>query len=256
MNELEISSLTNDRIKRLVRLKDRTHRDQHGVFVVEGDRLVDKARASGLDPLEIYVVRGHPLEKHPNSTIVSPGVLDKASYRSRSEGVIAVFKQFSARLSDLGTGQDPLILVAESVEKPGNLGAILRAADAVDVTAVVTTGTGVDLFNPNVIRTSTGAVFSVNHVHSELIDLVAWLDDNDIRLVMASPTADTVYWNADLTGSLAILVGAEDKGVSAEAASLVNDSVAIPMSGTSDSLNVSVSAALLAFEARRQRSDH
>jgi TrmH family RNA methyltransferase len=256
MDGLEISSPTNERIKRLVRLRQRTHRDQHGVFVVEGDRLVDRARTSGFDPIEIYVVPGHPLENHPKSTIVAPEVLDKASYRTRSQGLVAVFKQFSTRLADIKTGPDSLVLIAESVEKPGNLGAILRTADAVGATAVITTGTGVDLFNPNVIRTSTGAVFSVSFAHAQLGDLVAWLDNQGMRLVLASPAATTNYWDADLTGPLAILVGAEHKGVSAEAASHARNSVAIPMAGMSDSLNVSVSTALLAFEAKRQRSNH
>ena len=223
--------------------------------MVEGDRLMGKALASGLTPIETFITPGHSLETHPDSTIVAPEVLDKASYRNRSEGVIAVFKQFSTRLTDIELTSDPLVLIAESVEKPGNLGAILRTADATSAAAVVTTGIGVDLFNPNVIRASTGAVFAVNYAHAELVDLSTWLDTNSIELVVASPTSDSIYWNTDLTGPLAILVGTEDRGVSAEATSLASSNVAIPMSGVADSLNVSVSAALLAFESRRQRSD-
>ena len=185
---------------------------------------------------------------------MEPGVLDKASYRRQSEGLIAVFAQFPTRLTEIPPESTPLILVAESVEKPGNLGAILRTADAVGATALVTTGSGVDPFNPNVIRSSTGAIFSVPYAHADLAGLTSWLDDNDVDLVVASPEADIVYWDADLSGSIAILVGAENVGVSVEAIAAAQRTVAIPMSGTSDSLNVSVSIAVLAFEAKRQQS--
>jgi len=254
MENIEISSPKNERIKRLVRLRDRAHRDAEGVFLVEGERLMSRAQANGLTPLEIYVAPGHALERDPTSTIVEPAVLDKASYRSQAEGPIAVFAQFSTSLATIETGPSPLILIAESIEKPGNLGAILRTADAVGATAVITAGSGVDPFNPNVIRSSTGAIFSVPYAHSSLSELSQWLDDNTIELIITSPDAQTPYWEANLTGPLAILVGSEDRGLSDQAANLANRAVAIPMLGISDSLNVSVTAALLAFETRRQRS--
>jgi RNA methyltransferase, TrmH family len=254
MQNIEISSPTNERIKRLVRLRDRTHRDSEGVFLVEGARLMSRAQANGFTPLEVYVTPGHALESHPSSTIVEPTVLDKASYRSQAEGLIAVFAQFSTSLALIKTGPVPLILIAESIEKPGNLGAIFRTADAVGATALITTGPGVDPFNPNVIRSSTGAIFSVPYAHCDLSDLHRWLVDNTIELVVTSPDAQTTYWETNLTGPLAILVGSEDRGVSDQAATMASKTVAIPMLGISDSLNVSVTAALLAFETRRQRS--
>ena len=220
---------------------------------MEGDRLVNRARDCGLNLLEVYVTPGHRLEDEPISTIVESDVLDKASYRRQSEGLIAVFEQFPTRLTEITPESTPLILVAESVEKPGNLGAILRTADAVGATALVTTGSGVDPFNPNVIRSSTGAIFSVPYAHADLSDLTSWLDDNDVELVVASPEAEVVYWDADLAGSIAILVGAENVGVSDGAVAAAHRTVAIPMSGRSDSLNVSVSIAVLAFESKRQQ---
>jgi len=255
MRNPEISSPTNERIKRLVRLRERTQRDEEGVFLVEGDRLIDRARAAGRAPEEIYVTPGHPHQDHPNSTIVEQAVLDKASYRHRSEGIIAVFAQFSIGLSQIELGETPLILIAESVEKPGNVGAMLRTADGAGCTALISTGSGTDVFNPNAIRASTGALFSVPYTHASLIELAQWLVDNKIALVVASPGAETDFWNTDMRGSLAILVGAEDHGPSGEAARLAGRTVAIPMSGISDSLNVSVSAALLVFEAKRQRAE-
>jgi TrmH family RNA methyltransferase len=145
-------------------------------------------------------------------------------------------------------------LVAESVEKPGNLGAILRTADAVGATAVITVGSAVDPFNPNVIRSSTGTIFSVPYAHTELSDLARWLNANDIELVVAAPDAEAVLWETDLAGSVAIMVGSENLGLSKEAIAAAQHSVAIPMAGTSDSLNVSVSIAVFAFEVRRQQS--
>jgi len=134
------------------------------------------------------------------------------------------------------------------------VGAMLRTADAVGATALITTGSVVDVFNPNVIRSSIGAIFSVPYTHAELPQLVDWLKQNAIELVAAVPGIDTAYWSADLTESLAILVGAEDIGLSKEARHAADRLVSIPMAGTADSLNVSVSAALMVFEARRQRS--
>lgn len=216
---------------------------------------MSRAQTSGYQATEIYVTPGHPLENHPNATIVEPTVLDKASYRSKSEGLIAIFAQFPTDIAQIALAGIPLILIAESIEKPGNLGALLRTADGAGCTAVVTTGNGIDVFNPNVVRASTGALFSVSYAHANLGVLVRWLNDNEIELIVAAPKAPTELWNTDMTGALAILVGSEDRGVSDEALNLANRTVAIPMSGASDSLNVSVSAGLLAFEAKRQRAN-
>lgn len=252
MSNSSISSSANERMKRLVRLRDRAYRDREGVFVVEGDLLFDRARASGLTPLEVYTTPGHRIQSE--SIVVEPEVLDRVSYRNRSQDLIAVFENYSTPIDEIHLESHPLILVAESVEKPGNLGAMLRTADAVGATALITTGSVVDIFNPNVIRSSIGAIFSVPYTHAALPQLVDWLKQHAIELVAAVPGIDTAYWSADLTESLAILVGSEDTGLSNEARNAADRLVSIPMSGTADSLNVSVSAALLVFEARRQRS--
>ena len=237
-----------------MRFKQRTHRDKEGVFVVEGNLLFDRARSSGLTPLEVFVTSGNPVQSELKTTIVDPLALDKASYRNRSQGLIAVFEQFPRPIEAFPIGPSPLILVAESVEKPGNLGAMLRTVDAVGATGLITTGSPVDLFNPNLIRSSTGAVFTVPYAHAGLSELVVWLTERDVELVATVPGATDTYWAADLAGSVAIMVGAEDTGLSREAREAADLTVSIPMSGASDSLNVSVAAALLAFEARRQRS--
>lgn len=245
----DITSPGNERVKRLVRLKNRRHRDAEGVFVVEGARLLDRAVAAGLTPLEVYT-SGEADIDGLNTTSVDPSVLDKASYRSHAEGVIAVFEQFESDLDSLTMGSDGLLLVAEGIEKPGNLGAIVRTADAVGATGVVSVGGSVDVFNPNVLRSSTGAVFTVPIVVTDLDKLVSWLD---VPLVAASPDAGQPMWETDLRSAVALMVGAEDTGLTHEARAAATALVSIPMSGSADSLNASVTMALLAYEAMRQR---
>ena len=254
MADYDITSPSNERIKRLVRLRDRRHRDEAKVFVVEGERLVGRALDAGLEAVEVYVDTADRGHYGPGTLSVAPRVLDKASYRSRSEGVIAVFEQFPTDLSVVDLGSRPLLLVAESIEKPGNLGAMLRTADSVGADALIIVGGGIDPFNPNVVRSSTGSLFTVRLATADLDELSIWLDERSIPLVTALPDGDIDYWDTDLTGPVAIMVGAEDAGISAEARRLANRSLAIPMSGSADSLNASVSLAVVAFEAVRQRS--
>ena len=182
---------------------------------------------------------------------MDPSVLDRASYRSRSEGLIAVFEQFDVNLSEFDFPPGPLTLVAESIEKPGNLGAMLRTADAVGADAFVAVGDSVDPFNPNVIRASTGAIFSVPLAQGDLSELITWL--GDVPLVAADPGGTCRYWDHHFEEKMAIIVGAEDEGISEEALALAAASVSIPMVGPTDSVNASVSMALLAYEALRQR---
>ena len=252
----DISSRANERIKRLVRLRDRRHRDAEGVFVVEGLRLIERAVAAGLEPLELYTDGSVAVASSTTDTVVEPAVLDRASYRDRSQGVIGVFSQFPTHLDLIEPSSTPLVVAAEAMEKPGNLGAILRVADAVGADAVVTLGEGVDCFNPNVVRTSTGAIFSVPYAHTSLNDLVAWCRSHEIAMTVATPESDTSLYDVNLSGPVCLLVGAEDKGVSAEAKEAADVEFSIPMKGLSDSLNVSTAAAICLYEALRQRTDH
>jgi TrmH family RNA methyltransferase len=245
----DITSLANDRIKRLVRLKERRHRDTEGVFVVEGPRLLRRALGAGLNPVEIYT-DGKFTVSGVDSVSVEPGALDKASYRAHADGVIAVFEQFTHDLDTLDVEPGALLLVAEGIEKPGNLGAILRTADAFGAAGVIAVGGGVDVFNPNTLRSSTGAVFTVPVVTTDLEPLVEWLD---MPLVGASPEAPTALWDADLSGAVALMVGAEHEGLTAAAQAAADVMVSIPMLGSADSLNASVTMAILAYEALRQR---
>lgn len=247
----DITSPSNDRIRRLVRLRERRHRDAEGVFVVEGSRLVERALAAGMEPIEVYTDRSLDLPGFERAVTVDPTALDRASYRNRSEGLIAVFEQLDLSLNRLGS-PGSLVLAAEAIEKPGNLGAMLRTADAVGADAFVAVGSTIDPFNPNVLRASTGALFSVAIAVCELVEFLDWLDR--VELVAAVPGSPIPYWADDLTGDTALIVGSEDAGLSEEAVEAARRTVSIPMAGITDSLNASVSLALLAYEAVRQRA--
>jgi RNA methyltransferase, TrmH family len=250
----DIESTSNPRLKRLARLSDRRHRDEEGVFKVEGRRLVERAIRSGLTPVEVYIDGTDDFD-WADPVTVRPDVLDRASYRKRSEGIIAVFPQYVSHLSDLAPSEGSLIIVVEGLEKPGNLGAILRTADAVGADAVIDLGGTVDRWNPNLLRSSTGACFTVPVVGCAMDELFEWARVSGIPVVAADPRASTGLWEADLAVPIALLVGAEDAGLSAAALAAADATVAIPMVGTIDSLNASVATAILAFEVARQRME-
>ena len=227
-------------------------------FLVEGKQDLERALAQGHRPVEIYYDPARfsgPPHFADIEMAVSAEALDRASYRGRSQGVIAVLDQFDVTLDRLRPGPDPLLLIAEAIEKPGNLGAVLRTADAAGADALIAADPGVDPFNPNVVRASAGSIFSVPLAVAALDDAVAWARGRGARIVAADPTARTVIWETDLTGACAILVGAEHAGLTDAARSSADTLVAIPMLGRADSLNVSVSMAILAYEAVRQRRD-
>ncbi len=250
----DITSPGNERIKWLAGLRDRKSRDAEGVFVVEGERLYRRAVDSGLSPVVTFV-SSDDLATTGETVSVDPSVLDKASYRKRSEGIIGVFPRFETALDRVELSPEPLLLVVESIEKPGNLGAMMRTGAAAGVDAVVTVEGTVDPFNPNAIRASTGALFEVPVAVSSWDEVGPWLTGNGIDLVAASPDGDVALWDADLTGPLAVVIGAEDAGLSGQAKELARELVVIPQAGdTVDSLNASVAAALFLYEVVRQRS--
>ncbi|MGB8361124.1 MAG: RNA methyltransferase [Acidimicrobiia bacterium] len=249
----DITSSGNERIKALVRLRDRVERDRTGLFLVEGPRLYARALASGLTPLVTYVGEGD-VETLGEVVRVEPSVLDKASYRKRSEGIIGMFHHFETGLNRIELPADPLLLVVEDIEKPGNLGAMMRTAAAAGADALMTVGGTVDPFNPNVVRSSTGALFTLPLAVSSWEEMIPWLEDHGIGVVAASPDGDVSLWDADLQGPVALVIGAEDAGLSEQAAAIARELVVIPQTDRGvDSLNASVAAAVVLFEAVRQR---
>lgn len=250
----EIVSTSNQRVKRLVRLRDRRHRDDEGVFVVDGSRAISRASVAGLEIKELYHVEEAPPFAAVSSFSCSPEVMEKISYRSETDQIVAVFDQFDTSLGSIVVGSDGLVLIAEGLEKPGNLGAVLRTADAVGADGVIAADSRVDVFNPNVIRSSTGTLFTVPIAQAGLSVIGSWLARHEVTVIAASPDAGTSLWDIDLTGSAALVVGTEDRGLSPEATAMADHLVRIPMRGTADSLNTSVAMAVLAYEALRQRN--
>ncbi|MBK7669825.1 MAG: RNA methyltransferase [bacterium] len=261
----QITSPTNPRVKALVRLRDRREREQEGRFLVEELLVIARARAAGCPFLEVWAcpelldAEGTALYAALRSdgvpAVEAPAaVLHKLAYRERSEGLLAVAARRSRTLADLElpAAPPPLVVVLEDVEKPGNLGAVLRIADGVGAHAVLAVG-GADLDNPNVLRASRGAYFTVPTVAAPRQEIIAWLRDHGVRLVAASPDGADLWDACDLTGPVALVLGAEHEGLSAALRADCDDTVCIPMHGAGDSLNVATAAAILLYEAARQR---
>ena len=241
-----ITSVDNHRVKEVVRLRRGRERRSSGLFIAEGVREVERAREAGLVIRETFVAPELlPAWLHP-STEVSARVLAKMAYRPEPEGVLAIVEAPQRTLAEDAT----LILVAVGIEKPGNLGAMARTADAAGADALVVADARSDPWNPNAIRASTGAVFTLPIVEATREE-IAGLPQRKVAAVVG---AKTRYTDADLIPPTALIVGAEDAGLSDEWKAVADEQVAIPVSGKiADSLNASAAAAVLLYETLRQR---
>ncbi len=259
-----ITSLTNARVKAAVRLRDRRERDATGLTIVDGARELIRALNSGVRIEMAFIshellrtpdafAAADRLRDRPATFDVSPTVLAKVAFGDRSEGIVAVVVTPTRRLTDLSLPDNPLVVVVEGVEKPGNLGAILRTADAAGVDAVIAADPRTDLFNPNAIRASLGTIFAVPVVAATGAETIEWLASHGITPVATLVDAPTTYAEADLRGPIAIVLGSEAGGLGATWRRAGTTAVSIPMSGIADSLNVSTAAAIVLFEAVRQR---
>ncbi len=255
-----ITSAANPRIRAVVRLRERRARDRAGLTLLDGPREILLALRAGVAFREAFVspradaqvlaelgAAGVPL------VAISETVGARIGYGERDSGTVVVASTPSTALEDLRPPIAPLIVVAEGIEKPGNLGAILRSADAAGADAVIAADARTDPFNPNTIRASLGSIFSVPVAAAPSNEVLAWLHERSIRPVAARVDADLAYTSADLTGGIAVVVGTEDAGLSDTWRGPDVLAVHLPMRGTVDSLNVSVATAVLLFEARRQR---
>lgn len=261
-----LSSPSNPRIRQLVRLQEKPReRKEAGVVIVEGLREIRKAMSAGYLPVELYVAQDFSdAEKTKNileyfsevpGYMLAPDTFARIAYRETTEGLVAVFKARSHELSQMRLSQNPLILVAESVEKPGNLGALLRTADAAGVDALIVCDPRTDIYNPNVVRASIGTLFTVQVGIAETNAVINWLREKDIRPLAAALTPKAIHYTlADFTKPTAIVVGTESDGLSPKWLAACSDHIIIPMHGSADSLNVSVSAAIIVYEALRQRN--
>ncbi len=262
---MQITSKQNPKIKALVGLRGRRDRQMAGVTLVDGYEELGCARAAGTTIKSLYYCselmgggdQQADLEELLASGVesyeLSRDVFEKVSYREGPDGWLAVVPSLPAELSKISPTKTPLILVCEAVEKPGNLGAMLRTADAAGVTAVIGVDAVTDWGNPNVIRASKGAVFSVPVADASRDELLAWLRANNIKIVAATPDTTAEYTGVDMAKPVAIFVGAEKPGLTDFWLQHADIKVRIPMFGKVNSLNVATSAALLTYEAVRQR---
>jgi TrmH family RNA methyltransferase len=262
--DLEITSPANPRIKQLVALRRRRSRDQAGVTLVEGLAEIKLALAAGVRAQSLYFCpalvspASLPLAARADGlgtdvVAVSKAIFEKISYREGPDGWLAVVPSVASTLDSIKLGPRPLVLVCAGLEKPGNLGAILRTADAAGVAAVIAADPVTDWGNPNVVRASKGAVFSVPVASATSAEALDWIAGLGLRIVAATPDATQLVTDVDLTGPTAVAVGAEQAGLSSEWLERADVAVRIPMFGKADSLNVSISAAIIAYEAVRQR---
>jgi TrmH family RNA methyltransferase len=278
MEENIITSVQNARIKHVVALQQKSSlRREEGLFVVEGQREIEHCIEGGYEVVEVFTVdslsscvpavasgkaeRTDDYTGGKKHVVVSPQVYEKMAYRGSTEGIIAVVKSKDHSLSSLLTPHfsllekdNPLVIVLESVEKPGNLGAILRSADAANVDAVIVCDPLTDLYNPNLIRASIGAVFTVPTAVCTSQECIAFLKERGIRILTAQLQDSYEYYDYDMRPATAIVMGTESTGLTQQWREAADAHIRIPMLGRLDSLNVSVSAAILMFEAVRQRN--
>lgn len=261
-----ITSLKNPKVVDAVKLMERRWREETGLFLIEGVRELSLALKSGVKLFRLFyceeLFRGDEereifrkaLKQGAELLPVTSNVFKKMAYREGSFGVLAIAKQFKRRLKGMRLSLPPLLIVVESAEKPGNLGAILRSADAAGADGMIICGKGADIYNPNVVRASMGTLFTVPVVESTAEEAIRWLRNKNIMIVAATPHADKSYFDADLSRACAIVMGSEHEGLSSVLLEAADIKVMIPMKGEADSLNLSAAAAVILYEAVRQRS--
>ncbi len=257
-----ITSAQNPKIKDLLALQEKSkERRRKGLFVVEGRRELLHCIEAGYEPYTVFVCReiisGEDFEEivgKCNFIEIPRQLYDKVAYRGGTEGVIAEIRCKSLDLESLALKENPLVVVLESVEKPGNLGAVLRSADAAGADAVIVCDPLTDIYNPNLIRSSIGAIFTVPVAVASSEDTISWLKAQGIRIYTAQLQDSEWYYDTDMKGGTAVVMGTEATGLTDVWRKAADAHIKIPMLGRLDSLNVSVSAAILLFEAVRQRN--
>ena len=257
-----ITSLQNQRIKDVIKLDKPRERRKRELFVIEGVRELSLAISSDYTICELFVCE-ELLSSDGKSLVDSSGILydtvsvdvfNKMAYRDESDGIIALSVASHLTLNSLRLSENPLLIVLESLEKPGNLGAILRTSDAAGVDAILVCDPKTDIYNSNIIRSSLGTIFTQQVVACTSIDAKDWLNSKSISIVTSQIDADKYYHETDLTRPTAFIMGTETKGLTDFWIRHADDSIKIPMFGKVDSLNVSVSTAVIVFEAVRQRN--
>ena len=253
-----ISSLQNPKIKNCVKLQKASERREQNLFIIEGKREINLAMAAGIGIHTFFMCEEMAsemptLQNEMEIYTVTKAVFEKIAYRENSDGWLALAKPNYLHLQDLQLSKKTFIIILESVEKPGNLGAILRTADAAKVDALIICDPKTDIYNPNTIRSSVGCVFTNQVVACTSAEAMEWLHTKNINAYAAALTATALYHETDFTKPSAIVMGTEADGLSALWLKGAAQQIKIPMNGKIDSLNVSTSCAVLVFEAMRQR---
>lgn len=258
----KITSIQNPFIKSLVQLQEKAKaRKLTGTFLIEGQREISLASKGGfeIDTILFYpeLISENEIKKLLNQpfnlTEINKEVFEKLAYRDTTEGIIGIAKSKNLNLLDLKLNENPLILIAESPEKPGNIGALLRTADAAGLDAVIIANPKGDLFNPNIVRSSVGCLFTNQIATGTTSEIIAFLKKRKINFYCATLQNSTPYYTQDYKTPTALVVGTEATGLTQEWRDAATKNVIIPMQGEIDSMNVSVAAAILIFEAKRQR---
>lgn len=260
-----ITSGQNPRVKAALRLRNRSEREKTGLCIIEGYRELKRAIDAEVVVEQLFFCRELFLGENEQALIdqihakgasvlsTTKQVFTKIAYRDRPEGLLAIAVQKKHTLADFSPSKTPFYILAESIEKPGNLGTILRSADAVGVDGLILCDRCTDLYNPNVVRASTGTLFTIPIADATTDEAKSWLQEKKIPLLAATPSAKTLYTDVDLTKGVAIAVGSEQLGLSQSFLEGSHISVAIPMRGVADSLNVATATTLLLYEVLRQR---
>lgn len=258
-----ITSVQNPRVKAAIALRERRKRNACGQFLIEGYREILRS-LNGPYPLEtFFYCRSLFLGSNEQALLEKSGaqlietderVFRKLSYRDRPDGLLAVATQKHFSLNHLQLSKAPFLVIAEAIEKPGNLGTILRSTDAVGADGLIVVDPCTDIFNPNVVRASVGTLFTVPVIQASSEETLAWLQEKKIQVLAATPAAQNLFTDVDSTGPVAICVGTEQLGLSKLWMDNADLQVRIPMLGQSDSLNVATATTLLLYEVVRQRS--
>lgn len=258
---LKVTSAQNPRLKAARRLKDRRERDRTGLFVIEGYR--ELSRAKNIELVTLFVAPTLFLGSNEQALIHSfknieiielpADLFQKLSFRDRPDGLFAIAKQPTLHIDGLQLSNNPFLVIAESIEKPGNLGSILRSCDAAGVDACIVADRCTDIYNPNVVRASVGTLFTVPTYEMSGDDILIWLQRHKIAIVATTPDAVDEFTQVDLKGPLAIAVGTEQLGLSQPWLDAATIKVRIPMMGAADSLNVASATTLALYEVLRQR---
>ena len=258
----EITSAQNQKLKQVLRLRQRRERKKTDLFLIEGYRELKRAQQAKREIESLFYCPEFFLKDNEFSLLEKSGadlyrlpkrLFEKISYRDRPDGLLAIAKQKHRSLDQLKLSECPFLVIAESIEKPGNLGTILRSCDAAGVDALIVADPCTDLYNPNVVRASIGTLFTVSVFEAEKKDVLSFLYENNIPMLATTPSAEKEYTEVDLTEAAAVLIGCEQYGLSSTFVEKAHHKVCIPMMGHTDSLNVATATTLMLYEVLRQR---